>query len=174
MLSTANIAGYSAYFLLRSTGDRQSGGHPGKIETSNPRASVSADGGPLMPELGGVFMSIIVVLAIGLDSALLKTQSPLWRAAGYVVNVAGSIREVIDHFKAGDFDLVLLGSSIPIENRERLTFLIRSLGSHVPVAFIAESSGDSDCFADATLRTAPKELLTGMRELVARRREDWR
>jgi DNA-binding response OmpR family regulator len=115
-------------------------------------------------------MQIIVVLAIGLDSTLLKAQGSLWKAAGYIVNVAGSIRDAIDHFKAGDFDLVLLGDSIPEENRERLTYLIRSLGSHVPVAFIAESSGDCDRFADATLRTEPKAMLTGMRELVARRR----
>ena|ERR1700753_602914 len=115
-------------------------------------------------------MPIIVVLAIGVDSALLKTQGSLWKAAGYVVNVAGSIREAIDHFKVGDFDLVLLGSSIPAENRERLTYLIRSLGSSVPVAFIAESSSDCDRFADATLRTEPKAMLAGMRELMARRR----
>ena len=115
-------------------------------------------------------MPIIVVLAIGLDSTPLKTQSSLWKAAGYIVNVAGSIREAIDHFKVGDFDLVLLGNSIPAENRERLTYLIRSLGSHVPVAFIAESSGETDAFVDATLRTEPKAMLAGMRELVAQRR----
>ncbi len=115
-------------------------------------------------------MPIIVVLAIGLDSTLLKTQSSFWKTAGYIVNVAGCIREAIDHFKAGDFDLVLLGNSIPADNRQRLTSLIRSLGSNVPVAFIAESSGDSDRFADATLRTEPKAMLAGMRELVARRR----
>jgi len=115
-------------------------------------------------------MPVIVVLAIGLDSTVLKTQRPLWQAAGYIVNVAGSVREAIDHFRAGDFDLALLGSSIPAENRERLTYLIRSLGSHVPVAFVAESSGDSGRFADATLRTEPKAMLAGMRALVAKSR----
>jgi tRNA nucleotidyltransferase/poly(A) polymerase len=54
-------------------------------------------------------MPIIVVLAIGLDSTLLKAQGSLWKAAGYIVNVAGSIRDAIDHFKAGDFDLVTPG-----------------------------------------------------------------
>ncbi len=117
-----------------------------------------------------VRMPIVIVLAIGLDSALLKTQGSLWKAAGYIVKAAGSIREAIDHFRAGDFDLVLLGPSIPAENRQRLTFLIRSLGSRVPVAFVANSSGDCDPFADATLRTEPKAMLAGMTELVAKRR----
>ena len=113
-------------------------------------------------------MPIIVVLAIGLDSVLLRTLGALWNAAGYIVSVAGSIGEAIDHFKAGDFDLVLLGNTIPPEKRRRLTSLIRSLGSHVPVAFIAESPGAPDSFADATLRTDPKAILAGLRELVSK------
>jgi hypothetical protein len=67
------------------------------------------------------------------------------------------------------FDLVLLGDSIPAENRERLTFLIRAFGSHVPVVSIANSSAACDVFADATLRSDSSELLKGMGELMAKR-----
>src|ERR1700684_4519910 len=117
---------------------------------------------------------MMVVLAVGLDSALLRTQSSVWKTAGYIVRAAASTREAIADFSTGEFDLVLLGPALPAENRQRLTFLIRSLGSHVPVAFIAGSSGDCDRFADATLRTEPGEMLAGMSRLVAKRREGWR
>jgi DNA-binding NarL/FixJ family response regulator len=116
-----------------------------------------------------IVMPITVVLAVGLDSSLLRTQGSVWKSAGYIVSLAGSIREAIDRFRAGDFDLVLLGDSIPAENRERLTFLIRAFGSHVPVVSIANSSAACDVFADATLRSDSSELLKGMGELMAKR-----
>jgi DNA-binding NtrC family response regulator len=84
------------------------------------------------------------------------------------VTSAVSIREAIERFKAGDFDLVLLGHSIPREDRERLTFLIRASGSHVPVASIGGSFGDCDSFADATFGNEPDQLLLGMSELVTK------
>jgi DNA-binding response OmpR family regulator len=92
---------------------------------------------------------------------------PLWKSAGYIFISAGSIRQAIDHFKAGDFDLVLLGHSIPAESRERLTYLIRATGSRVPVVCIAGSSEPDDSFADATFRNDSSELLTGMEKLLA-------
>jgi hypothetical protein len=94
------------------------------------------------------------------------TQDSVWRSAGYFFIPADSIKEAISHFKAGDFDLVLLGHSISAEARERLTFLIRATGSHVPVACIAGSSGHHDSFADATFEQKTSELLTGMGELL--------
>ena len=111
-------------------------------------------------------MPLTVVLAVGLDSWLLATHCVVWRSAGYIVLSASSIREAIDHFKAGDFDLVLLGDSISPENKERLTFLIRASGSRTPVVCIANSSMDFASFADATLRNDSSALLTGMGELL--------
>ncbi|MGD0368542.1 MAG: hypothetical protein ABSA94_13885 [Acidobacteriaceae bacterium] len=120
-------------------------------------------------------MPIIVVLAVGLDSTLLRTQNAAWTSAGYIVKPAGTIREAIECFRDGDFDLVLLGPSIPADARHEFTFLIRALGSHVPVALIARSADDCDPFADATLRHHPVDgMLAGMAALVANRQEGWR
>lgn len=121
-------------------------------------------------------MPIIVVLAVGLDSTLLRTQNSAFTSAGYIVKAAGSIREAIECFRDGDFDLVLLGPSIPAETRHEFTFLIRALGSHVPVALIARTADDCDPFADATVtNNLPIDaMLAGMGELVARRQEGWR
>jgi len=52
---------------------------------------------------------ITVVLAVGLDSWRLTSQGSDLRSAGYVVISASSIRDAIEQFKVGDFDLVLLG-----------------------------------------------------------------
>jgi DNA-binding response OmpR family regulator len=111
-------------------------------------------------------MPLTVVLAVGLDSWLLATHSMVWRSAGYIVLSAASIREAIQHFKTGDFDLVLLGDSISKENKERLIFLIRTAGSRTPVVSIANASGDFDSFADATLKNDSSVLLAGMGELL--------
>lgn len=113
-------------------------------------------------------MSVTVVLAVGLDSWLLSAHSAAWRSAGYIVIPAVSIREAIEHFKAGDFDLVLLGDVIPTRDKERLTFLIRSSGSRTPVISIADSSGLVDAFADATFSNDAGTLLSGMGEILAR------
>jgi len=72
-----------------------------------------------------------------------------WQSAGYFVTWTNSIREAIEWFRVGDFDLVLLGGSIPLESRERLAFLIRASGSNTPVVSIVDSSADCDAFAEA-------------------------
>jgi DNA-binding response OmpR family regulator len=113
-------------------------------------------------------MALTVVLAVCVDSTTLAIHESVWKSAGYIVTTAESIREAIERFKAGDFDLVLMGHSIAPENRERLTFLIRASGSRVPVASIGRAVGDYDTFTDATFGDDPNELLLGMGELMAK------
>jgi len=113
-------------------------------------------------------MSITVVLAVGLDSWQLMAQNSVWRSAGYIVISAFTIREAIEHFRAGDFDLVLLGRSISTEDKERLTFQIRTFGSQTPVVCIANSSADCNSFATATLNDDSSALLRSMEEVLAR------
>jgi hypothetical protein len=114
-------------------------------------------------------MSLTVVLAVGLDSWLLATQTTLWRSDGFVVITAGSIHEAIDHFRAGDFDLVLLGDSISLESKERLTFLIRASGSQTPVVSVSDVCSDPGGFAGASLKNDVGAFLAGITELIAAR-----
>jgi len=113
-------------------------------------------------------MPITVVLAVGLDAWQLTGHSSALRSAGYVVISAMSSREAIAHFRAGDFDLVLLGDSISMEDKERLTFLIRVSGSTTPVVCIAKSPGDRNRFANATVKGDVNALLKGMRAALAK------
>jgi len=73
-----------------------------------------------------------LVLGVGLEASFAGLQDPAWRSAGYFLTPAASIREAIDHLRTGDFDLVLLGHSIPADSRERLAFLIRTLSPTFP------------------------------------------
>ena len=118
-------------------------------------------------------MPVTVVLAVGLDSWQLTAQSPVLRSAGYVFISVMSIRDAIEHFRAGDFDLVLLGHSIPMAEKEKLTRLIRAAGSRTPVVCIAQSPGDSIRFADATLEGEAGALLGGMRAAMAKADKAW-
>ena len=112
-------------------------------------------------------MPLTVVLAVGLDSWLLAAHTRVWRSAGYIVVSAGSTREAIDHFNPADFDLVVLDHSISIEDKERLTSLIRASGSQTTVASIGKSSAGSVSFEDAPLKNDSRSLVTGLKELLA-------
>jgi hypothetical protein len=102
----------------------------------------------------GCVLPFTVILAVGLDSWLQTTPRSVWQSAGYFITSAGSIGEAIDSFRCGDFDLVLMGDSITVESRERLTFLIRSTGSGTPVVCLENDSGGREGgFAHATFKS---------------------
>ncbi|MGA2653442.1 MAG: hypothetical protein ABSF28_23200 [Terracidiphilus sp.] len=114
-------------------------------------------------------MPITVILAVGLDSMQVETHRCVWKSSGFFVIAASTVQEAISHFKAGDFDVVLLGNSLAFDKKERLTYLIRASGSKVPVVSIGDPSSDPDSYADATLRSDPNVLLTGIIAIVAER-----
>ena len=90
-----------------------------------------------------VLMFFTVALAVGLDSSLVAGQSSAWQSAGHSVTLVKSIGEAIVHLREGDFDLVLLGHSIPTDSRERFTFLIRESGSRTPVISLTDPPKDA-------------------------------
>ena len=116
-------------------------------------------------------MPVTVVLAVGVDSGMLEAESALWRSKGYFFISAQTVKEAITHFHAGDFDIVLLGDSISFENRERLTFLIRALGSQTPVVCIGDQPSECESFADATFGKGFSELFAGIGKLLAHRHQ---
>jgi CheY-like chemotaxis protein len=118
-------------------------------------------------------MAITVVLGVGLDSWQLATQSAVWRSAGYIVVPTHSIREAIEHFRAGDFDLVLLGKSMSVSDKERLTLLIRASGSRTPVVCVSDTHGEGGSFAEPMRRGDPGELLANMQEVMAGKSESF-
>ena len=109
-----------------------------------------------------------IVLAVGFDLSLMTTRDLVLQSAGYVVVEASSLKEAVDHFQSGDFDLVLLCHSVPAGDRERLTSLIRASGSRIPIVSIEGSLGECDFFAKATLEDGPNRFLAGIRDALAK------
>jgi DNA-binding response OmpR family regulator len=114
-------------------------------------------------------MPLTVVLAVGLDPWLLTAHTRDCISAGYFVVSAYSIVEAIDLFNGGDFDLVVLGDSVSMENRQKLTSLIRASGSQTPVTRIGNSSAAHDSLSDAPLKNDSSTLVTELRELLLAR-----
>ena len=108
-------------------------------------------------------MSIALILAVGQDLLLLDTRSWILRAASYLVESALSPTQSINQFQTGDFDMVLLCHSIPLQERDRLACAIRSSGYRVPVVLVASVSQEcSRGCADAILENHPKALVQGI------------
>jgi two-component system response regulator MprA len=113
-------------------------------------------------------MPLTLILSIGQDAALLDTRNIVLRAAGHVVESSHSIRQAIQQFQGGDFDLVLLCHSIPKQDRDRLTCLIRASGSHTLVVSITGNADQPyDDFVDATLECNPRKLLRGIKHILS-------
>ena len=110
-----------------------------------------------------------LVLAVGRDSVLLETRCQVLQAAGYTVVPERSLKKAVARFREGDFDLVLLCHSIPAQDRERLTRLLREHTSRTPIVSVSCSLSGLDSFADATIGNDPRELILGLRELLVKK-----
>ena len=111
-------------------------------------------------------MSRTVVLAVGHDPLLLKTRGQVLQAAGYVVVSTHSLKDAMAKFLHGDFDLVILCHSLPVEQREHLTYFIREQTSLTPIISISPNWGQHDLFTDVTIDNDPNELVRGLREVL--------
>jgi DNA-binding NtrC family response regulator len=116
-------------------------------------------------------MPITVVLAIGLDQASLDAQRIALRSGGYFVSTFSSIGAAMEQFQEGDYDLVLIGKSIPAESRERLTMMIRATGSSVPVVCLADSPSYLDALESVAAQTGARGVLRNIADLVANQKK---
>ncbi|HEY2115768.1 MAG TPA: hypothetical protein VGJ51_11790 [Candidatus Angelobacter sp.] len=115
-------------------------------------------------------MPHILVLAVGHDPVLLETRGHVLQSAGYTVVLELSLKKVVDRFREGDFDLVLLCHSIPARDREHLTQVLREHTSRTPIVSVSTNLCDLDSFADAMVGNDPGELLVALRELLVANR----
>ncbi len=115
-------------------------------------------------------MPIMMVLAVGLDAAFLELHNNALKAAGYFVSSSQSVNAAIDEFREGDFDLVLIGQSVELERRERLTSMIRETGSQVPVACVAETSSYFSTLARASAESGQLHMMRSIGDLVGQKK----
>jgi DNA-binding response OmpR family regulator len=111
-------------------------------------------------------MSSSSILAIGQDPVLLKTRSQVLRAAGFAVVSVFSLSKAISHALEGDFDLILLCHSIPVQIRERLVQRIREHTCTTPIVTVAAYSAQVDLFADVTVENDPEHLVADLHRVL--------
>lgn len=110
-------------------------------------------------------MPLLLILAVGQDPSVLSTRCSILRSAGYLVRSSSSIAEAIGLFEDLDPDLVLLCHSIPVQDRDRLTRVIRLAGSRIPIYTVASAASDLEAGgADGIISCRPEVLI---RELDA-------
>jgi DNA-binding response OmpR family regulator len=114
-------------------------------------------------------LSSRLILSVSSDPILSSSRAQILRSSGYVVEAVDSAETAIQRFRAGDFDLVLVGHSIPEVERERLFVFVRARSRSTPVVFVAPSAEpEPDRFADITSSNLPEPLIAAVREALRR------
>jgi CheY-like chemotaxis protein len=109
---------------------------------------------------------LTLILSAGLDPQLLSTRNLALQAAGYIVVSAYSVKEAAYRFREGDFDLVLLCSSIPKDEKDRLIQWIHTSGSHIPVVSVLTESCPGNSRSCLSVDGDPAQLLEDIKQLL--------
>src|SRR3954452_11632010 len=99
------------------------------------------------------------ILSAGRDRPLLFTRNRVLEEAGYSVTPATTAAETVERFFGGDFDLVILCHSIPLEERERIAQLVRMHSPSTPVLLLAHPRPRRYNFGDLTVDSDADSLL---------------
>jgi len=102
------------------------------------------------------------ILSAGRDRALLFTRNRVLEEAGYSVTPATTSAETVERFFTGDFDLVVLCHSVPIEERERIAILVHNHSPSTPVVLLADMPSRRYNFGDMTVESDANSLLQSL------------
>ncbi len=106
------------------------------------------------------------ILSVSYDVSLLHTRQGLLESKGYVVASAGRLSEALDHCNSGtQFDLFILGHSIPDSDKEMLITVFRA-NYPAPVLALKRGSEASVRGADLAIDPDPRVLLSSVATLV--------
>jgi DNA-binding response OmpR family regulator len=118
-------------------------------------------------------MPHIIALAVGREPLLLETRGQILRNAEYTVVSALSVEQALQSFASGDFDIVILCHSIPMRDRERLTYAIHRHNPNTPVVVVTARFSAMDSFADAMIENEPEILLQEIPRLLQKAPEKY-
>jgi DNA-binding response OmpR family regulator len=104
-------------------------------------------------------MSRNAILSAGRDRPLLTTRNRVLEEAGYLVTSTSTAAATVENFFDGDFDLVVLCHSIPLEERERVATLVRMHSPSTPVIALADLPTRRFNIGDLTVDSDANSLL---------------
>ena len=109
------------------------------------------------------------ILSISYDRALLQTRRMLLEEAGFEVISASSFREAFDLCRAGAFDLLIIGHSIPPNDKASMIATARR-GAKAPVLSIRTDTEPPAQGADFSVfgLEGPKVLLEAVKEAFSK------
>jgi DNA-binding NtrC family response regulator len=109
------------------------------------------------------------ILSISYDRALLQTRRMLLEEAGFEVISAASFREAFDLCRAGAFDLLIIGHSIPPNDKASMIAAARR-GAKAQVLSIRTDTEPPAQGADFSVfgLEGPKVLLEAVKEAFAK------
>lgn len=112
-----------------------------------------------------------LILSLSHDPQLLSTRERLLLSAGYDVESTDSTNEAISRLGILRIDLVVIGHTVPAEDRQWFISQVREYDASVPVVFIAPFSDPSkELLADVNTVSLPAQFLSVIREALSRPR----
>jgi len=108
------------------------------------------------------------ILTASYYGPLLQTWTLLLRAKGYEVTPAREFAKAMEQCKNASFDLLLLGSSVPLSEKRKIIEAARR-NSSAPIISVPFKAGEEEDGADFHLEPDPESLLRTIDELTRRR-----
>lgn len=107
------------------------------------------------------------ILSISYDGPLLVTRQMLLQAYGYHVTSAEGFAETLEHCDGGgNFDLVIMGHSIPVKDKRQIVAQIRK-GREIPVLALLRPGERPLDEANASVEpNDPQQLIAAVQKLI--------
>jgi CheY-like chemotaxis protein len=109
------------------------------------------------------------ILSISYDVMLLNTRQLMLEGCGYSVTSAEGYVEAITKCRAADYDLLILGHSIPYSDNEEIVREFQARCQSPILALIRENEPELESATNCIHASNPKLLLDTVARLLARR-----
>ena len=106
-------------------------------------------------------MERLVILSAGRDYDLLRLRNAVLKTRDYTVVAAVTTAEVLSKFHEGDFDLVLLCHTIPLEDQKTISDAVHSASPSTPVLAVTRS-GEISPYSDLLVENNPDAILSSL------------
>lgn len=106
------------------------------------------------------------VLLFTHDPALVRTRTVALETSGYAVTAAIAMEEFLDHYFAGNFDLILLCNTLRTDQRNRAISIVRHYGRPKPLLAISSTPTEQISGADMTVPGDAESVLSAIREAL--------
>jgi CheY-like chemotaxis protein len=110
------------------------------------------------------------ILHVGTNDAVMATRRAILKRAGHEVTLAHDVREVVTACTVNSFDVVILGQSLPVKEKQRVVHTVREHCK--PVRFLEYHNGISPDMPSVhahlqVTSSTPQSLLQSVDHLAA-------